>query len=198
MEADDTVTVTITVGNADEPGTVTLMPISPVVGGMVTAELSDEDGEVSNVSWQWARQSDTGYEDISEATSVGYTAAEDDLDGKLMATATYDDPQGTGKTAAGVSDAVRSDNTAPEFPAETDERSVAENTASGENIGAPVVATDADADDTLIYTLGGTDMASFTIDGPTGQLMTSADLDFEKQASYEVEVTADGHGGHHR
>ena len=188
--ADDTVMVTITVGNADEPGTVTLMPISPVVGGMVTAELSDEDGEVSNVGWQWARQTDTGYEDISEATSVSYTATGDDLDGELMATATYDDPQGMGKTAAGVSDAVRSHNTAPEFPAETDERSVAENTASGENIGAPVVATDDDADDTLTYTLGGTDMASFTIDGATGQLMTSTALDFETQASYEVVVTA--------
>ena len=80
-------------------------------------------------------------------------------------------------------------NSAPEFAAETDERSVAENTAAGENIGAPVMATDAD-DDELTYTLGGADMASFDIDAATGQLMTKAALDYETQDSYEVTVTA--------
>ena len=88
-------------------------------------------------------------------------------------------------------------NNAPEFPTTEDgARSVAENTAAGENIGAPVMATDADAGDTLMYTLGGTDMASFAIDDTTGQLMTMAALDFEMKASYTVEVMADdGNGG---
>ena len=81
-------------------------------------------------------------------------------------------------------------NNAPEFAAATDTRSVAENTAAGEDIGAPVEATDAD-NDTLTYTLGGADMASFDIDVATGQLMTKAALDYEAKASYEVEVTAD-------
>ena len=88
-------------------------------------------------------------------------------------------------------------NNAPEFPStETGMRSVAENTAAGENIGAPVMATDADAGDTLTYTLGGTDMASFAIDDTTGQLMTMAALDYEAPAdadtdnAYEVTVTA--------
>ncbi len=75
-------------------------------------------------------------------------------------------------------------------------RSVPENTAAGENIGAPVTATDADAGDTLTYTLGGADMASFAIDPATGQLMTKAALDFEVPGDadtdndYEVTVTA--------
>ena len=87
-------------------------------------------------------------------------------------------------------------NSAPEFPTTEDgARSVDENTAAGENIGAPVMATDAD-DDTLTYTLGGADMASFTIDSASGQLMTMAALDFEMPAdadtnnAYEVTVTA--------
>ena len=86
-------------------------------------------------------------------------------------------------------------NNAPEFAAATDTREVAENTAAGENIGAPVTATDAD-DDTLTYALGGTDMASFAIDPATGQLMTKAALDYEIPAdadtdnNYEVTVTA--------
>ena len=53
--------------------------------------------------------------------------------------------------------AVVSSNTPPEFPAtETGDRSVAENTAAGENVGDPVTATDADRDDTLTYALSGT------------------------------------------
>ena len=80
-------------------------------------------------------------------------------------------------------------NVAPEFAAETMGRSVAENTAAGENIGAAVTATDAD-DDTLTYTLGGADAGSFDIDAGTGQLMTSAALDFETTPSYTVTVTA--------
>ena len=75
-------------------------------------------------------------------------------------------------------------------------RSVAENTAAGENIGAPVAATDADAGGTLTYTLGGVDAASFDIDGATGQLKTKAALDYEDPAdadtdnAYEATVTA--------
>ena len=57
----------------------------------------------------------------------------------------------------------------------TVERSIAENTPAGVNIGAPVAATDED-DDTLTYTLEGTNAASFDIDGSTGQLITKEPL----------------------
>ena len=51
-------------------------------------------------------------------------------------------------------------NEAPAFAIETDTRSVAENTAAGQDIGsAPVEATDPDDGDTLTYSLGGTDAA---------------------------------------
>ena len=93
-------------------------------------------------------------------------------------------------TVTDVDDAPTT-NTAPEFPATEDgARSVAENTGAGHNIGAPVAATDADAGDTLTYTLGGADAASFDIAPATGQLMTKAALDHETKASYTVEVTA--------
>ena len=80
-------------------------------------------------------------------------------------------------------------NTPPEF---TDTapttRSVDENTASAANIGAPVAATDPESD-TLVYGLAGTDASSFTIDTTSGQLKTSASLDFETDSSYSVNVT---------
>ena len=67
-------------------------------------------------------------------------------------------------------------------------RTVAENTAKGVNIGKPVAATDAD-NDSLTYTLSGPDATSFDIDNITGQLKTNADLDYETKNSYTVTIT---------
>ena len=88
-------------------------------------------------------------------------------------------------------------NSAPTFTEGTNTtRSVAENTASGQNIGAAVTATDTDTSDTLTYTLGGTDAAAFGIVPSSGQLQTSAALNYEMKASYEVTVSvSDGNGG---
>ena len=68
-------------------------------------------------------------------------------------------------------------------------RSIQENTTSGTNIGSPVSATDSDSGDTLTYSLGGTDAESFSIVSTTGQLQTSASLDYETKNSYEVTVS---------
>ena len=51
-------------------------------------------------------------------------------------------------------------NVAPEFASATTSRTVAENTAAGEDIGNPVAANDANGD-ALTYALSGTDAASF-------------------------------------
>ncbi len=88
-------------------------------------------------------------------------------------------------------------NTAPVFtdsPSTT--RAIAENTAAGQNIGTAIATTDADSGDTLTYTLGGTDAASFTIVSTTGQLQTSAALDHETDDAYSVTVSvSDSNGG---
>ena len=86
-------------------------------------------------------------------------------------------------------------NVAPEFASATTSRTVAENTAAGEDIGNPVAANDANGD-TLTYALGGTDAASpSTSTSATGQLMTKAALDYETKGTYEVMVTASDSGG---
>ena len=77
---------------------------------------------------------------------------------------------------------------APVFAGSRTTRSIAENTPAGVNIGSPVSATDAD-DDTLTYTLDGTDAGSFRIVGNSGQLQTQAPLDFETKNAYTVTVT---------
>ncbi len=79
---------------------------------------------------------------------------------------------------------------APEFTdGDTTTRAIAENVSSGISIGSAVSATDPEGE-TLTYTLGGTDASSFSIDSSTGQLQTSADLDYETKSTYTVTVTA--------
>ena len=53
--ADDTVTVTITVNNVDEPGTVTLSSLQPIEGTPLTATLDDPDEVSGIVTWSWRR-----------------------------------------------------------------------------------------------------------------------------------------------
>ena len=88
-------------------------------------------------------------------------------------------------------------NNAPIFADGTSTtRAIAENTASGQNIGSAIAATDADSGDTLTYSLSGTDAASFSIVSTTGQLQTNAALDYETKTTYSVTVSvSDGNGG---
>ena len=71
-------------------------------------------------------------------------------------------------------------------------RSVAENSAAGTNVGTPVAASDTNTGDTLVYSLGGTDAASFVIVAASGQIQTKSGVsyDHETKSGYSVEVTA--------
>ena len=340
--------VKITVTNAEEDGTVTLSRNQPRVGVSVRATLTDPDGSISGLTWQWYRsggldnanlvipttacaEDDSNDCAIKGATSDSHTPTEGDVGETLTAVAMYNDGEASGKTAVGeaanvvardtrnkppafVDQDVETDgdqsestermveentkalagsvdnddamddnladnvgspvmaedpdpnlepliytlsgadsgpfrvrgngqievaagteldhetkdtymvtlmaedsfgasdtimvtimvtdmdeapeimrtpeaNVAPEFASATTSRTVAENTAAGEDIGNPVAANDANGD-TLSYTLGGADAASFNIDPDTGQLMTLAALDYETKTTYSVTVTA--------
>ena len=102
--ASDTITVTVTVGNVDEDGMVTIMPdTTPQVGTELTASLEDQDGSVVNLTWQWQKDDGQGnYADIPGATMMSYTPVMADDGSRLQATAMYDDGEGSGKTAMGM------------------------------------------------------------------------------------------------
>ena len=92
---------------------------------------------------------------------------------------------------------MRATNQAPTFSSTSATRSVDENTAAGQNIGDPVTATDGD-NDSLTYSLSGTDANSFGIASSSGQLQTKAGVtyDYETKTSYSVVVEVDdGQGG---
>ena len=90
-------------------------------------------------------------------------------------------------------------NEAPTFAdGATATRSVKENAAANAAVGAPIEATDEDGsdtaatgdDDTLTYSLLGTDANNFTIDTATGQitLKMGTTLDHETKPSHSVQV----------
>ena len=87
-------------------------------------------------------------------------------------------------------------NVAPAFSPGTATLTVDENESADTNIDEPLpAATDIDGDD-LIYTLEGTDAASFNFVQAQRRLKTDAALDYETKSSYAVTMKADdGYGG---
>ena len=83
-----------------------LSSIQPAVGTPLTATVTDPDGDVTNVSWQWTSgptSANADADDIDDATSATYTptagdpADEDDtgdIGNYLRVTVTYNDAQG--------------------------------------------------------------------------------------------------------
>ena len=191
----DTLNVTVTVTDLDEPGTLSLSSDQPQVRTALTAELDDPDGE-TGVSWLWESSPDgfSGWAPIDGATSSSYTPVEADEGHWLRVTVTYSDRHVSGMTLVEVTgNAVQAEpaaNTAPEFPSGEDgTRTVAENGFPGQFVGAPVRADDID-NDALVYEMSGSDSSLFEIDRSSGQLRTAATLDFETRSRYSFTITA--------
>ena len=137
--------------------------------------------------------------------TLSVTSTTTDANGRAESTLTLGNTAGTNMVTVsvqGISQAATftavatTTNTAPTFTeSASTTRTIAENTATGVNIGSVVAATDTD-NDTLTYTLGGTDASSFSIVSSSGQLQTQAALDYETKFSYSVTVSvSDGNGG---
>ena len=171
---DDTITVTINLINVDEAGTVTISGME-AGGETLSASVTDIDGTVSNLTWQWALAASASgpFAPISGATSDEYTTVAVDVNRYLRATASYTDPQGSGKSASAVTGQIAASNNEPTFGVDgVLTREVAENSGANVEVGAAVVASDDDTADTLYYWLTGSDASSFTIDSGTGQIKT--------------------------
>ena len=181
----DTHRVTVNVTNVDEAGSIMLSTLQPQVGVQVTAELRDPDGPTDATTglfsgtptWQWYR----GATEIPGATAANFTPSSGDVGFLLQVEVSYEDDEGKDKSAEQTSAnpvrAAPASNIAPVFPDEdlgtVDDqimpREVDENTASGENIGDPVAATD--PGDVLTYAFAddtnSDDEAKFAIDRAT-------------------------------
>ena len=181
--------VVIAVNNLDEPGTLSLNNAAPGAGDAITASLTDPDGAAINETWQWRRDGS----DIPGATSDSYTAGSEDLGHTLSVSVSYEDPQGPGKSAEASADLPVS-NDPPVF--DTDgplSMSVAEDAATGTNVGEPLAATDPN-NDTLAFTLTGDGASDFTVD-EGGQITVAAALDHEGRSSYSLTATVSDPAG---
>ena len=203
---DDSLTLTVTVTNANEAGAVSISGTAQV-GAVLTATLADPDGSVSSQTWQWSRSdAQSGpFTAIASADSATYTPVAAD-DGKyLRAAVSYADVHGAGQSAEATTAAVLAAaavHTVPafsavDFPGDAAARSVAENATAGD-VGAAVTATDADGD-TLTYSVAATTGSDatehltafnedFGLDAATGQITVrpGAVIDFETRSSYRV------------
>ena len=193
---DDSITVTINLTNVDEPGTVSIS--GTLEGGStLTASVTDLDGTPTGVTWQWSRGNTAGgaFANIISATSASYMLVAGDVGKYLRATASYTDPEGSGKSASGTSGAVGASNAEPAFSSDTATRTLPENSGAGTNVaGGRVTATDSDGD-TLTYLLTGTDAGFFQINA-SGQLSASGSTAFDFEAtknSYTVIVNVSDH-----
>ena len=197
---EDTIEVTINVTNVNEAPTVegetSVSYPENGDGTVATYSATDPDPEDDQITWK-VLGTDSTHFSISSAGQLTFDPPPD-----------FENPVGSGTDNAYVVTVQASDgsethqlevtvtvtdvNEAPVFPAGSDARSVAENTAADQNIGAAVAAEDPDDGDTLTltYDLGGADAASFGINTSTGQLQTKDDLDKETKDTYTVTVTA--------
>ena len=160
--------VTITVTDAEEDGSIIIEPPRGWDGTVFTAVLDDRDGDVDGEMWQWQRSSNrSSWDDISTATSETYTATVDDIGQYLRATVTYTDRRGAGKEASAALTGRIEDssdrpitNNAPSFTETEPERSIGQGTGAGRSVGAPVKANDDDTGDVLTYSLSGDGLRS--------------------------------------
>ena len=119
LSVDDAIGVTIRVVDVEEDGNVSLSPLSPQVGEVMTARVMDLDNYIplDNLglipasaveSWLWEHSdnSDGPWVTIVNTTTASYAPVVADIGNYLRATATYTDRRGPGKTASGVSGEV--------------------------------------------------------------------------------------------
>ena len=173
-------------GSATERSIAENTPAGRNIGGPVTA--TDEDEDVLTYTLSGVDAASFG---IVSTTGQLRTRAPLDYEQKNTYSVAVIVSDGTLTDTIGVAINVTdvAENRAPVFASSSTTRSIPENTPAGRNIGNPVTATDADGD-TLTYTLDGTDASSFGIVSTTGQLKTSAPLDYEEKNAYAVTVIA--------
>ena len=204
----DTIAVTLNVTDQDEA------PVAPAVPSVTSTS-----GSTTSVNVMWSAPSNTGRPAITSydlqyrqgtsgnwsngpqdvtttSTSIGSLDKDTEYQVQVRASnsdgdGTWSEP-GTGRTRG---------NRAPAFPGMSTARSFAETAGdatvqSAGNVGAAVTATDQD-NDTLAYSLEGTDAGRFTIVSGSGQILTKVgeSYDRETKASYSVMVKADDSNG---
>ena len=197
--ADDEVTVTITVTDANDspefPSTESgarSIAENTASNTNIGAPVRATDADNDNLTYTLEGM-EAGSFAIDESSGQLKTKSPLDHEDKESYTVKVKASDGNGGVdTIEVTITVTDMNEAPSFDSATARRNLPENTAANQPVGPAVSAVDVDAGDSLAYSLGGTDSASFGINGSTGQITVGAGTtpDFETTTRYEVTVTA--------
>ncbi len=213
----DTISVTVTVNDVNEPPLAPAAPTVSAVSGSTTslsvswnAPMNTGRPSIENYDLQFRPGTSGNWLDGPQnvsATSSIFANLEPDSLYQVQVRATNDEGDGPYSSPGGGRTNAESDvnqqNNAPEFSTTTASRSLDENegdatTVSVENLGDPFTATDEDSTDTLNFSLEGTNAASFGIDSSTGQLKTKVGVNYDHEATPTLSVTvraSDNNGG---
>ena len=168
---------------ADTPGTVRLSTSSPEVDQRVTATLTDFDGGLEAVAWQWQQRADAGSAWVPIERSPRYpivdqshyTPVAADRGKQLRATVGYTDAHGPDKSAqSDATAAVKAPNRPPVID-DTGTQSVPENTRSV----ATFTATDPEGQ-----------AITWSVIGNVFQISSSGEVSFQNAPSYESGTTS--------
>ncbi len=191
------IAVTVTVGDVEEAGTLTVDNLSPAVGETVTFMLTDPDGGIdstieANIRWSVETMTPGGSWGAVQgvvnptSTTLTYTVHEDDTGKAIRAVVTYRDRRGPGKTAESEGTAEATANPITNAPPRFRGGSTfsVEEGAAGRTVGDPIPATDRDPD-TLTFGIQSSGNSNlFEIDPSSGQVRTAAALDFETTSGF--------------
>ena len=191
-EARPSATVSITVTDVDEPPG---KPDAPTVTGESTTTIRASWNEAPTggpplTSWQlqYKKSVDVDWTDYSGTLDFyGTFATIGTILEPLEPNTEYDvHVRGTNDEGVGpYSDAGSGstlEQTQPEFGSSSYTRSIPENTVAETDVGDAITATDPN-DDTLEYSLSGSDAVSFSVGPGTGQLQTASGVSYDHEAN---------------
>ncbi|MBO6919294.1 MAG: cadherin repeat domain-containing protein [Rhizobiaceae bacterium] len=185
---------------SDNDGASNAVDEDASVGDTVGITALATDGDATNSDVTYSLSDDAGgLFDIDPNTGVvtvaGSLDAETDTSHTIEVTATSDDGSTSTQTfSIGVNDVNETSITAI---SDTDGsgNSVTEGASVGTAVGITAFASDADATDTVSYSLSSNPGDFFAIDANTGEVTVASALDYETDTSHTIEVTATSSDG---
>ena len=200
--ASETVTVTITVDDVNEPPTAEGDSADTREDSEVTIDVVDNDSDPEDersaltllvaTPPRWGSLVVNASANPGDRPTITYTPRKD-YNGADSFEYRLRDTGGLTDTALVAIDVIAV-NDAPTFASAPPTRSVSESAEAGDNVGAPVTATDVDENDTLTYSLFGANASSFEIDS-NGQITVASGVTFDIATRETYIVTVEAYDG---